>query len=328
MLTGLPYKTKQFFFVLIKLSIVVGAVYFIYNKLSSNTNIDFSLFIDFLIKNDTFSTKNVVSLLFLTFFNWFFEILKWRNLVGSIKSITFFEASKQSLAAHTASLITPNRIGDYGAKAVYFNSSLRKRVLLLNLISNVAQMSTTILFGSIGLALFISKFDVAISYFNLLRYIILVIIVMSLFTFGVASNKFNIKGFSMKRIKDFIKNISLKIHIKNMLFSIVRYLVFSFQFYYLLSLFGADLRYFEAMMLITSMYLLVSIIPTVFVFDVIIKGSVALYIFSFAGVSELSVLSITMLMWLLNFVLPSVFGSFYILNFNFDKDMGQTTDIE
>lgn len=328
MLTGLSYKTKQFFFVLIKLSIVVGAAYFIYKKLSSNENIDFSVFIDFLIKTDAFSTKTVVFLLFLTFFNWFFEILKWKNLVCFVKNIMFSEATKQSLAAHTASLITPNRIGDYGAKAIYYKNPLRKRILLLNLISNMAQMSTTILFGSIGLALFISKYDVAISYFNLLRYITLVVIVISLFSFGISSNKFNIKGFSMRRIKDFIKKISLKIHFKNILFSIVRYLIFSFQFYYLLTLFGADLQYFEAMVLITSTYLLVSIIPTVFIFDVIIKGSVALYVFSFAGVSELTVLSITMLMWLLNFVLPSVFGSFYILNFDFNKDLNQTTDIE
>ena len=36
MIYSLPYKTKQFFFVLIKLSIVVGAFYFIYQKLANN----------------------------------------------------------------------------------------------------------------------------------------------------------------------------------------------------------------------------------------------------------------------------------------------------
>lgn len=73
----LPNKIKQFFFVLIKISIVVGASYFIYNKLAHNDNLDFSIFIAFLAKNDVFLTKNILFVLFLTIFNWFFEILKW-----------------------------------------------------------------------------------------------------------------------------------------------------------------------------------------------------------------------------------------------------------
>ncbi|MCK5402416.1 MAG: hypothetical protein KAJ28_12350, partial [Flavobacteriaceae bacterium] len=167
----LPYKTKQFFFALIKLSIVCGASYFIYNKLAYNDNLDFSVFIAFLIKNDVFLTKNILFVLILTIFNWFFEILKWQNLVSFIKNISFFEALKQSLAAHTASLFTPNRIGEYGAKAIYFAKPLRKRILLLNLIGNISQMTTTLLFGIIGFALFISIYDINISPIKLFRLI-------------------------------------------------------------------------------------------------------------------------------------------------------------
>ncbi|MGB5361890.1 MAG: hypothetical protein WBN17_01140, partial [Aureibaculum sp.] len=58
------------------------------------------------------------------------------------------------------------------------------------------------------------------------------------------------------------------------------------------------------------------IIPSVFIFDVIIKGSVAVYLFSFAQVNELTILTIITIMWLLNFVLPSIFGSYFVLNFN------------
>lgn len=79
------YKTKQFFFVLIKLSIVVGAFYFICQKLLNNENLKISDFISFLSKTDAFSMKNVGFLMFLSIFNWFFEILKWKNLVICVK---------------------------------------------------------------------------------------------------------------------------------------------------------------------------------------------------------------------------------------------------
>ncbi len=327
MIGRLSHKTKQLFFVIIKLSIVVGAIYFIYTKLTTNEKLDFDVFIAFLTKNDVFSIKSIVFLFFLTIFNWFFEIQKWKNLVCFIKNITFFDALKQSLASHTVSIFTPNRIGDYGAKAIFYKAQLRKRILLLNLISNMAQMLVTLVFGITGLSLFIIKYDVDISYYTLLKYIALVIVIVALFIFGIKYNPIKIKGLSISRIIFFIKGVSIKIHLKNGLFSILRYLIFSFQFYYLLTLFGVGLQYLDAMIIITSMYLLASIIPTIFVLDVIVKGGVAIYLFSFIGVDELTILSITTLMWLLNFVLPSVFGSLFVMNFNYYKEIDTISNL-
>jgi len=328
MISGLSHKTKQFFFVLIKLSIIVSAAYFIYDKLTNNQKIDLDVFIAFLTKNAIFSTKTVIFLLFLTIFNWFLEILKWKNLVGFVQNISFFEALKQSLASHTTSLFTPNRIGDYGAKTMYFESSMRKRILFLNLISNTAQMFATLLFGCIGFIFFVNTYNVNISYYRFLNYVVFIVLIFSLIILGVSYNKLNLKGVPLYRIRDFIKSISASIHIRNIIFSILRYLIFSFQFYYLLLLFGTDLHYFEAMKIITTMYFLVSIIPTVFVLDVVIKGGVAIYLFSFVGIHELNILSITMLMWLLNFVLPSVFGSLYVLNFSYSKVINPISNLE
>ncbi len=129
-------------------------------------------------------------------------------------------------------------------------------------------------------------------------------------------NRFNIKGFSIERITDYVREIPLKIHALNIFYALTRYLIFSFQFYFLLSIFGVNVSYINAMVVITSMYLLASIIPSIFIFDVVIKGSIAVYLFSHTGVNELTVLSIITIMWLLNFVLPSIFGSYFVLNFN------------
>ena len=316
---ALSYKTKQFFFVLIKLSIVVGAFYFIYNKLVNNGSLDFSEFITYLNENNVFSTKNILFLLFLSIFNWFLEILKWQRLVSFIKKITFFEALQQSLGSLTASLFTPNRIGEYGAKAIYFAKQYRKRILLLNLIGNMMQMAVTVIFGIIGFFLFVQHYPIEISTHRVSRFFIIIFVVLGLSLFGIKQKKYKIKGFSIEKVKQFIKDLPFKISGITFSLSVLRYLVFSFQFFFLLQLFGVELAYFEAMIIITSMYLLASIIPTIFIFDVVIKGSVAVYLFSFADVNEFTILCIITIMWLLNFVLPSIFGSYYVLNFNFDK---------
>lgn len=319
MLGVLPYKSKQFFIAIIKLSIIVGATYYIYNKLVNNPEINFYEFSSFLSKNDVFSTKNIIFLLSLTFFNWFFEILKWKNLASTIKNISFFEALKQSLGGLTASLITPNRIGEYGAKAFYYNKPYRKRIVLLNFIGNVNQMAVTTLFGIIGFTVFYYTYDLEFNYRKISKLLIIMVVVGGFIAFGLKQSLFTIKGFSIERISAFTKALPKKMHILTFLFSLIRYAIFSFQYYYILQIFGVDIDYKTAIIAISSMYLLSSIVPSLAIFDVVIKSSAAIYLFSFIGIDELTILSTSLLMWLLNFMLPSIFGSYFVLNFKLPK---------
>ena len=319
MIDTLPYKTKQFFFVLIKISIVVAAFYFIYLKLMKNSDLNYSSFSELLAKNTIFSLKNGVILIFLSFFNWFLEIVKWQQLVTPIKNIGFKNALEQTLGALTASLFTPNRIGEYGAKAMYYTKDYRKRILLMNLIGNLLQMGITLLFGCIGIYFFVKEFQVVLNVSNVLQLLIIGLIGISILVFFVPKTKLTIKGFSFEKISTFIKNYPMKIMAYGVVLSLLRYLIFSFQFYFFLLLFGIEITYLHAIMVITSMYLLASIIPSIFIFDVVVKGSVAVYLFGFMGVNAVTILSIVTLMWLFNFVIPSVFGSYFVLKFNLPK---------
>jgi len=318
-ITQLSYKSKQFFIAIIKLSIIVGASYYIYNRLLQNENLDFSKFVSLLTKTDAFSTKNVFFLLILTFFNWFFEIIKWKCLVHSFKKISFRNALEQSLGGLTASLITPNRIGDYGAKAVYYPRNERKKIIFLNLLSNISQMGVTTLFGTIGLAIFYNKYNMNIDFKNVSRFLLILIIVGVFSFFGLKQSKFKIKGIGMEQLIAAIKNIPKKTHRLNFIFSLLRYCIFSYQFYFLLLLFGVSMDFKTAIIAISSMYFLASIVPSLAAFDVLIKTSAAVFLFGILEVNELTILSITTLMWLLNFIFPSFFGSYFVLNFKLPK---------
>tara|TARA_R110000868_G_scaffold89492_3_gene249113 strand:+ start:20575 stop:21549 length:975 start_codon:yes stop_codon:yes gene_type:complete len=311
------YKFKQFFFVLIKISLVVAAFYFMYLKSIKNSHLEFYDFILFLNKNDGFSFKNVFFLLFLTFFNWFFEILKWRKLVSSVKQVTFKNAIEQCLGSLTVSLFTPNRIGEYGAKAIYFVSSQRKRIMLINLISNLLQMGVTIILGLIGLIVFTQWHTINIDLNKLLMFLLISALLIGLISIIIKKHNLKIGGGSIQKTIQFFKHFPKKNLVVAALLSLLRYLIFSFQFYYVLTLFGIDINYLDAMMVITSMYLLASIIPSIFIFDVVIKGGIAVYLFSIIGIDELVTLSVVTLMWILNFVLPSILGSYYVLRFKF-----------
>ena len=141
----ISHKAKQFLLLAIKLLIVVGAFYFIYDQLATNDKLDWNKFIVLFKKNQ--SVGGIIFILFLSFANRFLEILKWQNLVSSFKKITIGEATKQVLASLTAGIFTPNGIGEYAGKALYFERILTKKIVFLNLICNGIQMILSILFG-------------------------------------------------------------------------------------------------------------------------------------------------------------------------------------
>lgn len=319
MLTALFYKTKHFLHVLIKLSLVLAAFYMIYVKLFQNSDLSFPEFLQNLMKFSSISSISVIILLFLSISNWFFEIKKWQTLVSSITEISFIEAKAQSLGALTASLWTPNRIGDYGAKALYFQASLRKKIMLLNLVGNSAQMGVTTGLGTVGLGYYVFRFYPEFNHKAIFIWLA-TIIAMGLLVISILRTKwFGGQKKTINRLFVFIKKISHKIILKVVLSALVRYLIFSLQFYYLLHLFGVDINFLVAMTTISSMYLLASIIPSILIFDVVVKGGIAVYLFGLIGVSEPVVLSVVTLIWILNFAIPSLIGSYYMLRHKLPK---------
>ncbi|MGI9533280.1 hypothetical protein [Lutimonas sp.] len=296
---------------LVKVIIIAGAYYIISEKLLHDSNFQQIAWTERMSVLGPWGVMFLIGILFLSLFNWILEIFKWQSLVDLIHPISFRTASKQSLASLTASLITPNRVGEYGAKAAFFQKKHRPKVLLLNFISNSYQMLITILLGTIGL--FFLRDYIAEIQFQVTTFYGIAGIMVAMGMGWVFIYKKWTKWIE-KLWNDF-KSIPQSIHKKTLLFSLGRYFVFSHQFYFFLLFFGVDIDYFVALPVIYSMYLIASIIPGFVLFDWLVKGSVAVTLFGYFGVHEIVVLSITASMWILNFAVPAMIGSFYVITF-------------
>jgi hypothetical protein len=305
----ISHKAKQFLVLVVKLLIVGGSFYFIYDQLAHNEKLEWQKFVD--LFNSKITIWSVLLILFLSFLNRFLEILKWQNLVLFIKQISIGEASKQVLGALTAGLFTPNGIGEYAGKALFFEKIKTKKIIFLNLICNGIQMILTIVFGVFGLLYFNSQFNVITSRTVAILFGICILL------FGIVffSKKINIKGYSVEKLIHKTNEIPKRIHQKNILLAIGRYLVFSHQYYFLFLIFGVDLPYLILMATISSVYFLASSLPTFQFLDFAVKGSVAVFFFGLLGVNEWIVVFISTLMWFLNVVIPVTIGSYFVLNF-------------
>ena len=283
--------------------IVVGAFYFIYKQLADNENLDWQKFNTLFQKNK--SVFGIAFILFLSFLNRYLEILKWQNLVSSIKIISIGEATKQVLAALTAGIFTPNGVGEYAGKALYFEKSQTKQILFLNLICNGIQLILTIIFGTIGLWVLGVRFWV----------LGIIGLCFLLFFISYFTKKITIKGYSIEKFVEKINEIPKAIHKKNIILGIARYVTFSHQYYFLLLAFDVNLPYFTLIATIMTVYFLASSLPSFQFLDFAVKGSVAVYFFSKLGVNEWIVVFITTLMWFLNVVIPVLMGSYFVLKF-------------
>lgn len=305
---AIPHKAKQFLLVLAKLLIVAGAFYYLNHQLQSNNTSNWMK-----IANK-FTFVSLLGIASLSLINWILEILKWQNLVAYIHQISFKEAMKQTLGSLTASIFTPNRIGEYGAKMLYFNKREAKKIVLLNLIGNSTQMLVTTYFGLFGL--WITGLYLELFHGRYLEISIVAIIIVGFVAVGfLFRNREWIYGFTISKLVTKVKEVPRNIYVTNFQLATMRYLVFSHQFYFLLLLFGVSLPYPTALATVFVMYFIASIVPTIHLMDVVIKGSVAVFLFGKLGVNEWIIVSITFLMWLFNLLIPVVIGSFHVLRF-------------
>ena len=292
---------------------MTAAFYFVSQKI---TNADIASNGGFIqqLRSNVFSQPLIIfTVLGFTFANWFFEIIKWKTLVSSVQNISFFQAFRQSTSSLTASLLTPNRIGEYGAKAIYYVENQRKKVMFLNLIGNLSQMLVTVIFGLIGFILLYDHLTFTVDLQTKTIYLFAILFILIALIFNHFKKYFLEKFIS--KIIAYFKQIPKNDLIKSIQFSLFRYLIFSHQFYFLLMVFGVEIDYFTAIGVICSMYLIASVIPGFVVFDFIVKGSVAISVFGLFDVPEIIILSITTLMWLLNFALPAIIGSYFVFTF-------------
>ncbi|WP_029036725.1 hypothetical protein [Salinimicrobium xinjiangense] len=308
------HKANQFFSLLLKILVVLAAVSFIWYKVTNDETMDFDRFVDILHRYRIFSFTNIAVLVLLTIFNWYFEILKWQTLSSHVRENSFKAAMRESLASFTAAIFTPSRIGEYGAKCLYYTRAAWRKIVFLNFLGNTAQLFATYFFGIAGLLFLITSLDLALPAFNIL---LVTGLLFAPFILYVVMKKFKIriKGYSIKRLEESFHKVSEKIRWKTIIFASIRFLIFTHQFYFLLVQFQVNVCYPLLIAAVFSTYILASIIPTMIIFDAFIKGGFAVWIFGLLQVPQIIVLSIVLTVWILNFGLPGLAGSFYVLKY-------------
>ena len=299
----ISYKTKQYLAQLVKILIVVAAFYFVYDQLNNNNQLDWQQFMAIFNRNK--SVFGILLILLFSVLNRFLEILKWQNLAKTVQHISVLESTKQVLAALTLGVFTPVGLGEYAGKALYFKKSQTSEIVFLNVLCNGVQMVATAVFGFFA--------ALVLGYYGWTFASIGIVIVVAIAIFF--SKNVQIKGYALQDFITKVANVPTKIHYRNVVLGLARYLVFTHQYYFLLLGFEVNVGYPEAIATISLVYLLASIIPSFQFLDFALKGSLAIHFFQILGVNAWVVAFVTSLMWFLNVAIPVIIGSYFVLTF-------------
>ena len=99
----------------------------------------------------------------------------------------------------------------------------------------------------------------------------------------------------------------------------LRYLVFSTQFILMLHWFDIQIPWQEALKAISIMYLVLTVVPSIALSELTIRGSVALFFFSAYSGNSTGILAASSMIWFINLVIPALAGALAAFYFRFNK---------
>ncbi len=252
----------------------------------------------------------------LMFINTSLEGRKWYLLVSSVEPVSYFRAFASYLAGIAFSIVTPNRIGEYPGRILYLGSSNTFRYINVSVLGVMAQLSTVYIFGLGGLIYYNIAFPASVAKLVLaaclLASIVAVVIYwrfeswLPLFERIKLLRRFAIYGKLLNRI-------TMRTQMTVLGISILRYAIFTAQYLFLLKWMNVDVPFADGYCLAALFFWIMAVIPSITLTELGIRGEVSIFLFQHFSSNTVGMLAATAGVWLLNLIIPSVFGSILIM---------------
>ncbi|QEC52212.1 hypothetical protein EDD80_10670 [Anseongella ginsenosidimutans] len=316
---------KRTIAVLLKLIILALTCWFIYNKLSEPQSLEkIRAFF-----KQPFSPRTIWLLSFaggLMLVNWGVEVFKWKYLVRKIEKVSLWKSTESLLAGLTLAIFTPNRVGEYGGRILYLERGNRVKGAFAMWVGAFGQMLVTNVVGAVAFYFFALRFidlnqalQIALG-LGILIFCLLFV----LFYFNVRWLYMILLSFRfLKKFRRYFKVLLMyrkKELMVSLLYSLLRYAIFTTQHFLLIHLFLPSIDYVTSMMLISVILMVQSIIPTMAMLDDLgVRGATSAYFFGFvvSPADASFVLASAFGVWIVNIILPAIAGLFFVFKANF-----------
>lgn len=285
------------------------------------TFINFEHYEDFSYYFKTHGLENLKYLLcclVLIPLNWLLESLKWKQVLSKIQMLSLGQAIKSVLIGLTSGFFTPNRVGEPVGRSMFLADGNKTKGVICSLICTLSQSFATLFFVCIAVVL---ACNIVVELGQIPQILLVrnigIIAAVTVFllylTIPFWVGKLKLKS---EKLQDIARAISLITYVRLLkisLYSIIRFAIYSFQYYLMLRFFAVDITLQQAFIFIPINYFLVSIVPSVAFAELGIRGSSALLVMEPLLGNTLGVALAAMSLWFINYVIPMLVGSLLLI---------------
>lgn len=253
--------------------------------------------------------------------NWLTEAYRWKLILKPLElNIPFHVFIKGILAGLSSGTFTPNRIGEIPGRLWILPQGNRTNALLLTSIYSSLQLVVSLLIGGASLVLipvFITHIpgqDVWIQRIGgFLAIMVSIVIFLSLYSNGKI-------WFFRKYLPHFIQSrtTTLQIHqsaavYRLLLVTGLRYFIYASQYTFIVYSFETAIPFASLFPAIFILLMFMSVSPSMFLIDMGIRGSLAVFVLSHFGVSDIAAVLTVGVAWVVNIILPSIPGVYFLV---------------
>ena len=310
----------------VKISIMIAAYgYLIYTFINFEHYEDFSYYFK---THGLENLKYLLCCLALIPLNWLLESLKWKQVLSKIQVLSLWQAIKSVLIGLTSGFFTPNRVGEPVGRTFILNDGNKTKGVICSLICTLSQSFATLFFvclSLLGVAQYIPHINGdEISLIRTIAVIGLTLVSVLYFTLPFWIRKIKSNSQKIKNIIEAISLISYRRLLVVSLYSILRFGVYTFQYYLMLRFFSIDMGMLLSLIIIPINYFLVSITPSVAFAEIGIRGTYAILLLGAFTANTVGVALSAVGLWFLNYVIPMLVGSLLLIKTNRNEKNSDT----
>ncbi len=293
---------------------------------------DLALISEAFLHNFTFPHLNWLLFVFLLVpVNWGLEALKWRQLIKNFTLLSFWNIFKAILSGVAVSLLTPNRIGEYGGRILQIEARHNWKAVIATMVGSFSQLLVLLSAGLFGAVWF------SYQYLQLELYILQIVLFFGIVLIGLLLfGFFNIdlivpiakripfaeKFHRYLRPLNVLRNYTAKELSIALLFAFLRYATYSLQYYFVLQFFGIEVTIVEGVSGISTLFLLQTSIPLPPLLGLLARGEMALFVWGSFSADEVGILASSFSLFVINLILPALVGMVFIVQINVLKSLG------
>lgn len=292
----------------IKYAVVIVCFFILFQRLSKT---DFKP--EFLFNKADF--LYVIPIFFiLSLANFFIDVLLWSSISKGSHKLRLWHYARHHLISMSMGFITPNNIGEYGGKMRQFGAPLAKlKGFYLAFHFRTVKTVARNLIGLFATFVLYSSSNSFLKEWHI--YLFSALVLMHFFFYWNIENFLpvisNISIQGKNYFQSFLRiRISVIDKLKWISLSAAKFLIYTSQLsILLLSISSFEIQFYDTWLYVAFYYSLASYLPTILVFDPIVKGAVGILLLKYLHLSDWAIFTSVTLVWAANVAAPAIIGS-------------------